>query len=125
MTIGQAGEKAQTRASFKIVGPLKSLNGASTAQNGTAYSLGGAFSNFAVQCSIAGSTSAVVDLEGSIDGTNFKKLGASVTVDSTANNAITKSTNATPVCHARLRLVSRTTSSSTVAEAVSGWFCVS
>lgn len=120
-----AGDRnADLRPAWKVVGALKSLVAAATAQNGRAFDLGGAFKEFAVQCSIAGSTSATVDLEGSIDGSNYKKLGASVTVDSTANNAVTKSTNSTPVTHVRCRLVSRTTSSSTTAEAISAWIAV-
>ena len=124
MTIGQAGEKAQTRPAFKIIGPLKSLDAKGTTGAGTAYDLGGAFSSFAVQCSIAGSTSATVQLQGSIDGTNYKTLGSNITVDSTANNAITRSTNSTPVTKVRLNISALTTSGSATAEAISGWIAV-
>ena len=129
MPIGVASSNAgdrnvDIRPAWKVVGALKSLSAKGTTGAGTAFDLGGAFKDFAVQCSIAGSTSATVQLQGSIDGTNYKTLGANVTVDSTANNAITRSTNSTPVTHVRLNISALTTSGTATVEAISGWISV-
>jgi hypothetical protein len=96
-----------------VQGALTLLDAATSTGVGTAFGLGGAYSAFGVQyrraaATSTGSTSASVQLQGSLDGTNYVSIGAAVTVNSTAWT-LARSTNAVPVTHVRLNLASFTT----------------
>ena len=105
----------QPHVSAMVRGAMKSLDAKQTTGAGTAFDMGAAYAAFGLNLrrgttsSTNESSSAAVVLQGSLDGTNYYTLGASVTVNSVAGS-LTRSTNAIPVQFVRFSITSFTTS---------------
>ena len=98
-----------------VIAPLPSLAAKATTGTGTAFNLPKAASVFGLQVIRAttgasgGSTSATIQLQGSIDGTNYAALGGTIVANTTTGSNIARSTNAIPVNYVRLNINSFTT----------------
>ena len=82
---------------------------------------------FTVQVELAGTTKAVVRLQGSANGITWSTFGATAGTTFADGDRVTVSSSSASLAtdhsydHVRARLISRTTSASAVVESVSAW----
>lgn len=100
---------------------VKSLTNSTSTGPGTYYDLGGCFQTFSWQATLstAGTATATLQLQGSLDETNWTAISAATTMStSSRQGAVVKSTGSTPVQFVRLNVNAL---GSTAAVVASGW----
>ena len=90
-------------------GVIKSLNASTAVGAGAAFDLQAGYTTFSVQVLDTASTNLEVNLQGSLDGTNWANLGSTALYTSTAGS-IVKSTSSVPVQYVRLNLITQNAS---------------